>query len=432
MSIIKSYNLSFILIAITLGILGSYLAICLCEQLRCSYLHGEKNNLFIRIKWLLCIGMSLGGVGMWCMHYIGMSAISLKDSLTGEEISIGYNPAISFFTLGLIIFIISLGVGVASNDRMFAKSKAEILEMFIQDSHHLSMVEIRKIKDSKIIFLISTKKLWTLIGGGFVAGAGFCVANYIGMASWEFEDSIKVSFQPGLVVASLLIALFSATFAFWVLFRLLSIFPSIESLRTCSAIIMGIAVCGVHFLGMESAEFNYSSHGRKFTPNHLPENNLVAILLASFILLWILAVVIFIDLRKVNLKYRNLIIFQVRKTGGDSRKALDGSIMEQVWKEVSVLKFKSSMHSVDNSNIPTTFRIKPMRADLALSPRSSHSPRKKTYVIKEDPEEDSMKPVLDQNISQIFDQTLKQENDLEEGLDPNTLDISQSTTQRLT
>lgn len=418
MAIEKSLDQNYLLVANAVGILGCYVTICLCEQLRCSYLHGQKANLIVRFKWLFSIGLALGGVGMWCMHYISMASVSLRDTETGEKISFGYGSGLTFFSLGLCVLVVALGVGIACNDRMFAKSKAEILEMFIQDSHHLSMAEIKKIKDSQIIWLISTKKLWLLLLGGFLTGVGFCVTNYVGMFSWEFEKPIIIKYDPGLMVASLIVALISTPLGFWVLFRLLSIFPSIEWLRTISSIVFGISVCGINVLGLQSANFEYNSKGRTYSANNLPSDNLTALLLAAFIALWILAVVIFIDLRFINLKYRNLIISQIRKNGGDSRNGLKTSVMEQVWMEISGIKFKSSMHSLDQT--VTTVKSKPISGIM----KSPVSPRKKTYVIQEEFEEESVKQNHDfhEEMSQAMDQDI----DLERGLENQFTDLNHS------
>jgi hypothetical protein len=44
----------------------------------------EKNlSFFHRLMWYVSIGISLGGAGIWAMHFIGMTALSISDTETG-------------------------------------------------------------------------------------------------------------------------------------------------------------------------------------------------------------------------------------------------------------------------------------------------------------------------------------------------------------
>jgi NO-binding membrane sensor protein with MHYT domain len=52
-----------------------------------------------------------------------------------------------------------------------------------------------------------------------------------------------------------LIAVVTSCAAFWILYRLLAIFPDIEGLRIISAFIMVFAVNGMHNTGMTAATF---------------------------------------------------------------------------------------------------------------------------------------------------------------------------------
>ena len=58
------------------------------------------------------------------------------------------------------------------------------------------------------------------------------------------------TYNYGIVAASVLIALIACTAAFWILYRLLSLYPHMETLRIASAVVMTIAVCGMHYTGM--------------------------------------------------------------------------------------------------------------------------------------------------------------------------------------
>ena len=86
-----------------------------------------------------------------------------------------------------------------------------------------------------------------LIFGGIVGATGVCVMHYVGMSAVVFDGYIE--WNVGIVIASVIIALIAATAAFWILFRLLSLFPHLEMLRLVVAIIMTVAVNGMHYTG---------------------------------------------------------------------------------------------------------------------------------------------------------------------------------------
>eukprot|EP01034_Spumella_vulgaris_P039252 gene39252-48488_t len=127
--------------------------------------------------------------------------------------------------------------------------------MFVAKSQKMTMLEIRRIKNSRLIFLISSQSLGHLICGGFVSGSGVCIMHYMGFWAMEFRGHIV--WNKGIIAASLLIALIAENTAFWMLFRLLSLYPHKELLRIGSACFMALAVCGMHYAGMAAARFEF-------------------------------------------------------------------------------------------------------------------------------------------------------------------------------
>ncbi len=66
---------------------------------------------------------------------------------------------------------------------------------------------------------------------------------------WAMSFDGHIVWDEGIIAASILIALVASTAAFWILFRLLSLYPHMEVLRLASAFIMALAVCGMHYTG---------------------------------------------------------------------------------------------------------------------------------------------------------------------------------------
>ena len=86
-------------------------------------------------------------------------------------------------------------------------------------------------------------RLVRLAIGGLVMGLAVNVMHYTGMAAVRIQGDVDYNMQ--LVVASILIAITAATVALWFTLVLQSV-----SLRFLGAIVMGVAVVGMHYTGM--------------------------------------------------------------------------------------------------------------------------------------------------------------------------------------
>jgi NO-binding membrane sensor protein with MHYT domain len=189
---------------------------------------------------------SLGGVAIWGMHFVGMASMSLKTP-EGLEIPVKFQIMPTLISLAFVLLFAFLGLYLSSQDVVFCKSKAEIVDMFVKNSAELSLKQIRKLSTWYIFCIISTRSFHHLAGGGLLAGSGVCCMHYLGMWAMSFEGVIV--WDKGIIAASVLIALIASTAAFWIMFRLLSLYPQLEILRLGSAFVMAVAVCGMHNTG---------------------------------------------------------------------------------------------------------------------------------------------------------------------------------------
>jgi len=302
-TVFLSYAISF---------LGSYLTISLCEQLRlqCLRANGSTDELTPKLQWFALMGVSLGGVGIWCMHFIGMAAMTLENE-KGEHVPFYFNIPITIASLVVSVVMTGVGLFILSKDRLFAKSKSEILDMFISDLRHLSIGELRKVKNLTMMKLITTKAMGYLVVGGMVTGAGVSVMHYVGMRAVEFDGEIE--WNGGIILASICIAIVAATAAFWILFRLLSIFPGLEYLRLLSSMTMAAAVCGMHYTGMEAAKFKVNDSAPNYhdpyadNPYYVSNSDVeIPVLLCAMFVLWSMVIIILSDLRNNVQKYQLL------------------------------------------------------------------------------------------------------------------------------
>ncbi|MFG0412898.1 bifunctional diguanylate cyclase/phosphodiesterase [Pseudomonas putida] len=194
-----SYSSSLVLISLCVAILASYTALDLTGRIATA--KGRA----------ACLWMGGGalamGIGVWSMHFIGMLAFSLP-------IDLGYDLALTAFSL--LIAVLSSG---------FA------------------------------LWLVSQPSLPApqLGFGALIMGAGIACMHYTGMAALRMLPGID--YDPTLFGASLLIAVGASAAALWIAFRLRRHTPYVRQIRGLAAVVMGVAIVGMHYTGMAAANF---------------------------------------------------------------------------------------------------------------------------------------------------------------------------------
>ncbi|WP_433740805.1 putative bifunctional diguanylate cyclase/phosphodiesterase [Pseudomonas putida] len=197
--LIGSYSPTLVIISLCVAILASYTALDLTGRIATA--KGRAVHLWT------AGGAFAMGIGVWSMHFIGMLAFKLP-------IDLGYDLSITL--LSLLIGILSCG---------FA------------------------------LWLVSQPQLpvWQLAFGALVMGAGISAMHYTGMAAMRMQPGID--YDPTLFSSSLLIAVGASGAALWIAFRLRQHTPHVRLIRGGAAVIMGIAIVGMHYTGMAAAQF---------------------------------------------------------------------------------------------------------------------------------------------------------------------------------
>jgi NO-binding membrane sensor protein with MHYT domain len=193
------------------------------------------------------MSMSLGGVAIWGMHFVGMASMSLNN-VDGVDVPIKFQIMPTIVSLVFVLLFAYVGLYVSSKDIVFSKNKTEIVDLFVKNASELSSRDIKAIPMWHMICIISTQSFQHLFVGGLMAGSGVCCMHYLGMWAISFEGHIV--WDEGVIASSIIIALVASTAAFWILFRLLSLYPQMEILRIVSSLVMALAVCGMHYTGM--------------------------------------------------------------------------------------------------------------------------------------------------------------------------------------
>jgi NO-binding membrane sensor protein with MHYT domain len=158
-----------------------------------------------RLGWLAAAAVSIGGVGIWLMHFIAMLGFDTPGSPVRYDIgrtAISAALSITAVFVGLVVF------GVRSR-----------------------------------------YSPWRLLLGGLIMGLAVNLMHYTGM--WALQIQGTITYNDALVWLSIAIAIVAATAALW--FTVL--FDSI-ALRVVAGLIMGIAVTGMHYTGMAAVEVN--------------------------------------------------------------------------------------------------------------------------------------------------------------------------------
>jgi NO-binding membrane sensor protein with MHYT domain len=186
-----SHGLLTPVLAYLMSVVGSLLGLLLTARARGK--HGAA-----RVRWLLGAALSIGGTAIWVMHFIAMTGFAVDGVIIRYDV---------FFTaLSAVVAIVVVGAGV-------------------------------------LIVSHGGENLSRLLAGGLLTGIGVAGMHYLGMAALNMYADI--SYNPVVVALSLLIAIVAATVALWFTQRVRGVLPT-----TGAAMIMGIAVAGMHYTGM--------------------------------------------------------------------------------------------------------------------------------------------------------------------------------------
>lgn len=257
-SVREAWRWEIIIESFVLAFIGAYSAVSLAEQHRTA---GMLKSKFVpQSAYLVLMSIAIGGGAIWCMHFVGMGAMTLENS-SGQTIHARFDIGVTIVSLLTSIVCVYLGLYISSRDKMFTRDREEIFKMIIAEAKGESLKTVQN------KWYVMRRALLSGVGplllGGCITGAGVCVMHYIGMTALVAE--VDIHWDVGIVCASVIIAVIASTAAFWILFRLLALYPAIESLRLLSAFVAAIAVCGMHYTGMMAASYTSRSDTNRET-----------------------------------------------------------------------------------------------------------------------------------------------------------------------
>ncbi|HEY0646839.1 MHYT domain-containing protein [Phenylobacterium sp.] len=189
----------FVVLSLLVAVFGSWTALDLFGRVR-SHIGRARQ------AWLSMAAIAMG-LSIWSMHFIAMLGFDPGAPVT-------YDPALTILSLGLAV--------VATWGAFFAAA--------------------RERAGGALVAL-----------AGAAMGAGICTMHYVGMAA--LQTAVPLSYDPGLVAASLLVAVTAATAALFAAQRERS-----RPWRAMAALILGFAIAGMHYTAMAALQLGPHVH----------------------------------------------------------------------------------------------------------------------------------------------------------------------------
>ncbi|MEU5625859.1 MHYT domain-containing protein [Streptomyces tendae] len=222
--------------------LAAYLMACLggALGLRCT-----ARAMLVTRSWRpgwLVLGSAAIGSGIWTMHFVAMMGFTI------EHTPIRYDWPMTFASLAVAIVMVGVGIFIVG----------------YRGAHGTA-----------------------LFTGGTVTGLGIASMHYLGMAGMHLDG--QLTYNTFTVAASVVIAMAAATAALWAAGQVRGFLWSVGA-----ALIMGLAVTGMHYTGMAAVEVHVSATAEP-SADGSPAALLAPMLIGPLAFLLLAGVVVMLD-----------------------------------------------------------------------------------------------------------------------------------------
>lgn len=206
-TVVTSWQPSYVAISFVISVLGAFVALTAATRIR----RGAAGfSLFNTVA----AGTALGGIGVWSMHFIGMLALRM-------------DVATSYSMPETLVSLVA-AIGASS----------------------LALLYVARAPEQPSRLLVA----------GVLLGLGVTVMHYLGMFGLRFGGFIR--WDMGIVALSAGIAIAAATAALWLAFHTRTFV-----FRAIASVLMAVAVCAMHYTGMNAAEFICTTVNRVAPPS---------------------------------------------------------------------------------------------------------------------------------------------------------------------
>lgn len=223
----RSFHYGFIIVSYAVSWIGAASTLELIN--RRTSPRGKYNHFL-----LVSAAVSMGGIAIWCMHFIGNRAIDLANH--EPELQISYSSgytALSFFVPIAVLLLAFLATG--TNDRI---------------------------------------SWWRIVLGGILAGNAICGMHYLGNASIENYTCI---YEIGNIIGAISIACVASIIALSVFFVFRAAWNTSWWKRGICAAVLAGAVSGMHWCA--AAGTQYQLKRITYNTNQLSRNTTVIVVI---------------------------------------------------------------------------------------------------------------------------------------------------------
>ncbi len=197
--VLSSHDPVLVVLSLCIAVFTSGMALQLAGEAR------NTGNLLAR-QFIILTGSLALGAGIWAMHFLGMLAFQLCATVR--------------FDLGVTLWSMLPSLGA-------------------------SWVALTLLAQRDI-------SLRQLCVGGVLVGAGIGAMHYSGMAAMQMAPQLR--YDPWMFALSIVVAVALAILALWIRFGLQGRVSASWALGL-SALVMGLAISGMHYVGMAAARF---------------------------------------------------------------------------------------------------------------------------------------------------------------------------------
>jgi NO-binding membrane sensor protein with MHYT domain len=206
--LISHFTYGLLTPALSIGLSFVGCAIGLSSTARSRLYDGRTRQL-----WLWMGALSIGGVGIWVMHFVAMLGFTVSTA------EIRYDLTLTIASVVLAVVVVAAG-------------------LFLVDR--------------------GQGRLVPLLAGGSLTGIGVASMHYLGMRAMHTD--VPISYDPWLVCLSVVIGVLAASAGLWLTWNVRSALGGI-----LAAAVMAVAVSGMHYTGMAAmhvpATAEHSDHG---------------------------------------------------------------------------------------------------------------------------------------------------------------------------
>ncbi|GGK41064.1 MHYT domain-containing protein [Nocardia camponoti] len=161
-----------------------------------------------RAGWLIGAAIAIGGTGIWVMHFIAMLGFTIRGS------EIRYDVPLTLFSAVTAMVVVGIGLFMVNKPQPTLRS---------------------------------------LVAGGTITGLGVGIMHYSGM--YAMKSTADIDYDARIVALSMAIAVVASIVALWFTLRVKGFLATVGA-----AIIMGVAVTGMHYTGMASMHAHTVHH----------------------------------------------------------------------------------------------------------------------------------------------------------------------------